>query len=176
MIDEIIVELDASKRIEVPRLYFEDKYQNAIDFLLSNYILIEKDYKFTFFHQTFYDYIFARRFVKSRKSIFEYILDSDQSIEIRERIKQIVEFIRGTDFDKYLIQLGEILYSKEIRFHIKLLIISYLGNIDSPTDDEFIFLRQLFEEDEKFLQYFLESWISVGWLAYFYKAGYFTKT
>lgn len=175
LIDKIIVEMDSNKKIEVPRLYFEDDYPDAIYFLKSNHILLEQDNKFTFFHQTFYDYIFAKEFVKSRKSLFEYISNSDQSIEIRERIKQIVEFLRATEPEKCLSQLGEILYSKNIRFHIKLLIISYLGNIDNPSEDEFIFLQQLFEEDEKFLQYFLESWISIGWLKYFYQAGYFTK-
>jgi energy-coupling factor transporter ATP-binding protein EcfA2 len=175
LIDKIIVEMDSSKKIEVPRLYFEDDYPDAIYFLKSNHILLEQDNKFTFFHQTFYDYIFAKEFVKSRKSLFEYISNSDQSIEIRERIKQIVEFLRATKPEKYLSQLGEILYSENIRFHIKLLIISYLGNIDNPSEDEFTFLHQLFEEEEKFLEYFLESWISIGWLKYFYQAGYFTK-
>ena len=175
LIDKIIVEMDSSKKIEVPKLYFEDDYPDAIYFLKSNHILLEQDNKFTFFHQTFYDYIFAKEFVKSRKSLFEYISNSDQSIEIRERIKQIVEFLRATEPEKYLSQSGEILYSENIRFHIKLLIISYLGNIDNPSEDEFTFLHQLFEEEEKFLQYFLESWISIAWLKYFYQAGYFTK-
>ncbi len=175
LIDKIVVEIDSSKKIEVPKLYFENDYSDAIYFLKSNHILLEKDNKFTFFHQTFYDYIFAKEFVKSRKSLFEYILNSDQSIEIRERIKQIVEFLRATEPEKCLIQLEKILYSGNIRFHIKLLIISYLGNIDNPSEDEFTFLHKLFEKEEKFLQYFLESWISIGWLKYFYQAGYFTK-
>ena len=175
LIDKIIVEMDSSKKIEVPKLYFEDDYPDAIYFLKSNHILLEQDNKFTFFHQTFYDYIFAKEFVKSRKSLFEYISNSDQSIEIRERIKQIVEFLRATEPEKCLSQLGKILYSGIIRFHIKLLIISYLGNIDNPSEGEFTFLHQLFEKEEKFLQYFLESWISIGWLKYFYQAGYFTK-
>lgn len=175
LIEKIIIEMDNDNKVEAPSLYFEDDYPDAIDFLLSNHILLEKDNKFTFFHQTFYDYIFAKTFVKSRRSLYEYILSSDQSITIRERIKQIIEFLRATDFENYLKQLVEILYSEHIRFHIKLLLISYLGNIDHPQNDEFEFLQKLFHEESKYLQYFLESWISVGWLIHFYNAGYFTQ-
>lgn len=171
----IVQTMDKKKKIEVPKLYFEDEYEDEIALLLSKGILKEENKKISFFHQTFYDYVFARDFSQKDMSLYEYILTTTQDLNIREQFKQIIQFLRGTDEDKYLSELENILYSDEIRFHIKLLLISYLGSIESPTVEEFTFIQKLFKDKADYEKYFIESWISSDWLLYFKEAGFFNE-
>ncbi|WP_321315044.1 ATP-binding protein [Halarcobacter sp.] len=173
LLKSIVHRMNELNKIEVPKLYFEDEFEDEIALLLSRGILKEENKKISFFHQTFYDYVFARDFAQKDMSLYEYILTTTQDLTIREQFKQIIQFLRGTDEDKYLSELENILYSDEIRFHIKLLLISYLGSIESPTVEEFTFIQKLFKDKPDYEKYFIESWISSDWLIHLKEAGFF---
>jgi hypothetical protein len=174
LLSSIVQKMNEIKKIEVPFLYFEDEVEE-LTLLFSNGILKQENNKISFFHQTFYDYVFARDFMKKGISLFEYILTTSQDLNIREQFKQIIQFLRGTNEDKYFLELENILYSDKIRFHIKLLLISYLGSIENPSNEEFIFIQKLFNEMENFERYFIESWISSDWLIYLKKTNFFNN-
>lgn len=173
LLKSIVHRMNELNKIEVPKLYFEDEFEDEIALLLSRGILKEENKKISFFHQTFYDYVFARDFTQKDMSLYEYIVTTAQDLNIREQFKQIIQFLRGTDEEKYLSELKNILYSDEVRFHIKLLLISYLGSIESPTAEEFTFIQQLFKDKVNYEKYFIESWISSDWLIYLKKADFF---
>jgi len=175
LLKSIVNKMNELNKIEIPKLYFEDEFGDEITLLLSRGILKEENKKISFFHQTFYDYVFARDFAQKGISLYEYILTTSQDLTIREQFKQIIQFLRGTDADKYLYELENILYSDEIRFHIKLLLISYLGSIESPTSEEFIFIQKLFNDKPAYERYFIESWISSDWLIYLKEADFFNN-
>lgn len=174
LLSSIVQKMNEIKKIEVPILYFEDEVEE-LNLLFSNGILKQENNKISFFHQTFYDYVFARDFMKKGISLFEYILTTFQDLTIRESFKQIIQFLRGIGDDKYLLELENILYSDKIRFHIKLLLISYLGSVENPTNEEFIFIQKLFREIENFERYFIENWISSDWLIYLKNASFFSN-
>jgi len=169
----LVHKMSELQKIEVPSVLFEDEFEDEISSLLSRGILKEEDSKISFFHQTFYDYVFARDFAQKDMSLYKYILTTSQDLSIREQFKQIIQFLRGTDKEKYLSELENILYSEEIRFHLKLLLISYLGSLENPTKEEFSFLQKLFKDKEEYERYFVESWISSDWLKYFNDIGFF---
>jgi hypothetical protein len=175
LLNSIVQKMNEIKKIEVPVLYFEDDFVEELGLLLSNGILKQENKKISFFHQTFYDYVFARDFAKSGMSLFGHIQTTHQDLSIREQFKQIIQFLRGVDEDKYLSELENILYSDKIRFHIKLLLVSYLGSLENPTDKEFTFIQKLFGNDKNFEKYFIESWISSDWLRYFKEANFFNN-
>ncbi|MGE0051119.1 MAG: NACHT domain-containing NTPase, partial [Arcobacter sp.] len=174
LLSSIVQKMNEIKKIEVPILYFEDEVEE-LNLLFSNGILKQENNKISFFHQTFYEYVFAKDFMKKNISLFEYILTTSQDLNIREQFKQIIQFLRGTDEDKYLLELENILYSDKIRFHIKLLLISYLGSLENPTNEEFIFIQKLFRDMENFERYFIESLISSDWLIYLKNANFFSS-
>lgn len=174
LLSSIVQKMNEIKKIEVPILYFEDEVEE-LNLLFSNGILKQENNKISFFHQTFYDYVFAKDFMKKGISLFNHILTTFQDLSIREQFKQIIQFLRGTDEDEYLLELENILYSDKIRFHIKLLLISYLGSLENPTNEEFIFIQKLFRDMENFERYFIESWISSDWLIYFKKVSFFNN-
>ncbi len=174
LLNSIVEKMNSLKKIEVPILHYQDEYEDELNILQSKNILNKEGNKISFFHQTFYDYAFARNFAQKEMSLYDYILTTSQDLSIREQFKQIIQFLRGTDEEKYLLELENIIYSDKVRFHIKLLLVSYLGSLDNPTDKEFNFIQNLFQHDKKYERYFIESWISSDWLISFKKANFFT--
>ncbi|MGA9045154.1 NACHT domain-containing protein, partial [Sulfuricurvum sp.] len=175
LLNSVVKKMNELKKIEVPALYFEDEFKEELNLLCSNGILKQENNKISFFHQTFYDYVFARDFAKKGMSLFEYILTTSQDLSIREQFKQIIQFLRGTDENMYLLELENILYSDKVRFHIKLLLMSYLGSLENPTANEFDFIQKLFSDNKNFEKYFIESWISSDWLIYLKEANFFNE-
>lgn len=175
LIYQLANKMNEKQQIEVAKLPFEETYGKELDLLISRNIIIVNEKRIKFFHQTFYDYVFARNFIQSSESLFEYITSRHQGLSIREQVKQIIEFLRGTDPDEYLKQIELFLFDEKIHFHFKLLVISYLGSIENPTEAEFELIERLFDKDKKNLLYFIESWISLGWMSYFVNAKYFSK-
>lgn len=175
LLNSIVEKMNILKKIEVPILLYQDEYEDELNILQSKNILNKEGNKISFFHQTFYDYAFARDFAQKEMSLYDYILTTGQDLIIREQFKQIIQFLRGTDEEKYLLELENIIYSDKVRFHIKFLLVSYLGSLDNPTDKEFDFIQKLFKNDRKYERYFIESWISSDWLTFFKKAEFFTN-
>jgi len=87
-----------------------DKYLYELEHLKSNGILTEKSGEVHFFHQTFYDYAFARSFVESDKEVIDYLLENNQAIHIRSSLKMILGFLREKDPKKYIKFLNEVLF------------------------------------------------------------------
>ncbi len=55
-------------------------HERAINWLASTGIIVAGSNKWTFIHQTFFDYCFAREFVEQGGDLVEQIVHSDQGI------------------------------------------------------------------------------------------------
>ncbi|MBN2835364.1 MAG: hypothetical protein JXR48_10390, partial [Candidatus Delongbacteria bacterium] len=175
LVNTIVKRMNESTKIELHRLHFDDEFYDEISLLLSKGILKEENKKISFFHQTFYEYVYARNFVINEMSLYNHILNSNQDLEIRDQIKQIIQFIRGTNGDTYLTEVKNIIMSNDIRFHVKILLISYFGSIEKPTNKEYFFIKEIFENESIYEQYFIESWISPDWIKFFYNDNFFNS-
>ena len=67
----------------------------------------------------------------------------------RTQVRQILETLRQHDINRYLIELSSSLYSKKIRFHIKVAICHWLSSIEQPTDKEFEIISHFDQKDGK---------------------------
>ena len=131
----------------VPVVLF-DNYFHEIQYLKSESLLIEDNGYILFFHQSFYDYTFARNFIEKEKSeLYNFLIELEhQGLFIRSMVKQIISYLRLYNPKEYNKQLNNILFSDKIRFHIKHLIINYLSFEESPTTDEHKVILRIIEE------------------------------
>jgi len=109
---------------------------HAINWLASIGIIISGSNKWTFIHQTFFDYCFAREFVEQGKILVDEIIESDQGLFIRPLLLQVITYMRGTNSAQYLKDLTTLLFSNEIRSHLKNLMLRWFGSISNPTEPE----------------------------------------
>ncbi|HRE78473.1 MAG TPA: ATP-binding protein [Flavobacterium sp.] len=154
------------QRISVGNVY-EDDYHSEIQFLSSNSLLIEYDKEVQFFHQTFYEYCFAKQFVENKCDLENYILENEQSLYVRSVIKMVLEYLREYDINAYHIKIKNVLNSKNYRFHIKSLIISELGLVKKPSISEKEIVTNIILNNTDYEEVFVSSIFSEDWIKLF---------
>lgn len=163
---KIAEKMSSDQVLSVPKVYFE-KYKSELKILAHEGLIIDDSKKIQFFHQTFFDYTFARSFVTSQKSLVQLISDRHQGLFIRSIIIQILEYYRNIDPEKYASQLGHLLCDSSVRYHIKHLVIYWLSKIDIPTKiEENVFEKYILPNSIHF-ENFIEMFSSKGWIKYF---------
>ena len=169
-IETITNRMDAAKSLNVP-FDLLDRNDAARRHLLSYSILIEQGNQLQFFHQTFFDYCYARTFLSRHDSLIEAILPQ-QGLFVRSQVKQILNYLRGSFPQMYLKELQAFLTHKKLQFHLRLLVINQLGFVEDPTDEEWRIVKPLLDSDPEFTLHFLEALNSEQWLKYVIDYGY----
>lgn len=154
---------------------FNDSYFRELAYLKSNQILIEDDDVIQFFHQTLYEYCFSRHFIDSGYQLRSYIIENGQSIYIRSVVMMITEYLRDADIREYIKTIKEILESSVFRFHIKTVILSILGSIQRPMEQEKRFVVENILYNSELADVFINSIHSHGWLNIIVEENYFNR-
>ncbi len=151
-----------------------DQYPNALEIFSSEGLITSSKYNVNFFHESFFDYIYARSFVINNTSICEMLCSGEQHLFRRTQVRQILEALREIDSLRYLKELSQLLTNDEIRYHIKSAVAQWLRALKNPTPEEFKLLTELNTETDKFHPLFKvaalspEGWFeqltNTGWL------------
>jgi hypothetical protein len=149
--------------------------EEDLKLLVSDGLIIKRNSKqIQFFHQTFYDYLFARQFVEKGKNIIHYLKENNQGLFIRSSLKIILAYLRDFDIRKYEQLIIDIITDNRIRFHLKQLTIAFLGFVQEPEKEEKeIAKKVLFNTEFELL--FLESLFSKAWIAFALEEGLIQK-
>lgn len=141
-----------------------DDYSESVGILASEGLIISRNNKVNVFHESFFDYIYARTFLKSDKSLLELLLSSEQHLFRRTQARQILEVLRQDDQERYFSELKNVLSSAGIRYHIKIAVVKWLGSLKVPTEQERI-IGLSYDTKEKGFSVFARSILfgSSGW-------------
>jgi hypothetical protein len=145
VLDPIVDRMSEEPALEVPRQVV-DPWKSDVDAMLSASVLIEEEGRLAFFHETFFDYVFARRFSGSGRTL-EQLLEGDQLLFRRAQVRQILAHARGSSERDYERDLRLVLGEGWIRFHLKDLVLAWLQTVADPRDAEWELIRRLLEDD-----------------------------
>ena len=124
-----------------------DDHDDTVSLMVSENILVRDGPRVAFFHEGFFDYIFARGFVASGRDLVPYITEQEQSLFIRSQVRQVLLHLRDVSKQDFVRTLEVILSSPDIRTHVKTIVLSLLGTIDDPTEDEWNTVAPLLDSD-----------------------------
>jgi len=117
-----------------------------------------------FRHQTLYEFIRARSFLEESGSLTEAVRARQGSLRIRPQLWHALGYFRGASPEDYSIEI-EKLWAADLRPHLKMLLIEFLGLQTTPMVTE----RRLVEQsmtDQWFLPRFIGAAVgSSGWFA-----------
>jgi hypothetical protein len=117
-----------------------------------------------FRHQTLYEFVRARSFLDESGSLTETVRAQQGSLRIRPQMWHALGYFRGASPEEYGAEIGR-LWAADLRPHLKMLLIEFLGLQTTPTSAE----RQLVERampDQWFLPRFIGAAVgSPGWFA-----------
>lgn len=131
------------QKISLPdRIY--DNYYQEIKYLTSNSILNKTKGNIQFFHQSFFDFVFAKNFVERGKLISKVLRKQHQGLFVRSSVRQVLAYLRDVEPQSYIKELRTLLLSpnKKYRYHLKLMIINQLGFEDEPLPSEKEFVEK----------------------------------
>jgi hypothetical protein len=166
---EVASQMDRTSSINLSKFKIEEKYFSSIEYLKSNGLLVESQAEIQFFHQTFFDYCFAKQFVESGQSIEKYILSNHQGLYIRAKLKMVMSFLRDHDLEIYINILKRILTNSKFRFHIKVLLITELGYREYPNDSEKHFVSRQILNSKIWKEIFVEAINTSAWLGFLHQ-------
>ncbi len=164
-------QMHEKQMITIPVESFFEDYSREIEYLCKEGILYRSKSSIQFFHQTFYDFVFARQFCESGASILKYTRNKWQSLGIRSMVKMVFGFLRETKPGDYIKMLSRFLFSRGIRFHFQLLLIQILTSEQNPTEDELDFVKRKIFKSRKYRDLFIESIQSNKWLQFIISEG-----
>ncbi|WNJ85588.1 alpha/beta fold hydrolase [Pseudomonas canadensis] len=117
-----------------------------------------------FRHQTLYEFVRARSFLEESGSLTETVQAQQSSLRIRPQLWHTLGYFRGASPEEYSVEIRK-LWAADLRPHLKMLLIEFLGLQSAPMPAE----RRLVEQaitDQWFLPRFLAAAVgSPGWFA-----------
>ena len=118
---------------------FEREFGAEMQHLKEAGILVSSDngMSIAFRHQTMFDFLRARSFLRNQQSLAEYIIEKKQeSLFVRPILWSTLNYLRASDEAVYREQFGQLWTRNELRPHIRDLLVNFLGQITDPDDQE----------------------------------------
>jgi hypothetical protein len=143
-----------------------DNFVEDASVMASEHILTWEGKRISFFHESFFDYAFARRFAFRGQKLLPFLgRREEQHLFRRAQVRQILLHEREEDFDCYLDNLKELLTSPDIRFHIKQVVFALLATLNDPKEDEWNIIYPLIgnQNDPVTQQVWRTLYSSVSW-------------
>lgn len=137
-----------------------DDYPGAADILCSEGLITSSRGEINFFHESFFDHVYARDFVNNEQRLVDFLRETEQHLFRRTQVRQILEALRQSDLERYFKELSIVLESSKIRFHIKAAICQWFNTIDLPSETEFKIVSRFNESSGKFHQFFRNGILS----------------
>lgn len=136
---------------------------NATRYLASECIVKYDNKRISFFHQSFYDYVLARYYASNKKSFITELKKRFQGLEIRSSIKIFLDFEREHSDSLYIKDINTIIFSDDIRLHLKQLALSILSHSDAIYKFEINIIKKLPKLNHQLFIYFLSTTSNPLW-------------
>lgn len=167
VLSDLAEEMTRSQKLSVPK-YIVRYLNDDVQRLISANVITQISNRLSFFHEGYFDYVYARFFCERGESLFNFISSSAQDLFIRGQVRQILTYSRGRSFEDYLSEIRNCIESDRIRFHVKSLIIEVIGLVQQPTKEEWAFLIDCLNSSSLGIANSARSalWPSVPWFQF----------
>lgn len=137
VIDALTKKMSEQQVLFAPKVVTDD-WEDDARAMASEHVLVEvqNGRQYRFFHESFFDYAYARRFCASGHGVVDFLESTEQHLFRRAQVRQILAYRREHDFNRYIADLRQLFESPNVRFHIKCMVASGLTRLDRPTREE----------------------------------------
>ena len=127
----------------------------------------EKNLSVAFIHQTVFDYVLARTFIRNAGLLSTYVLERQDSLFVRAKIWSALNYLREAEGKSYEREFLEIWKTKDLRRHLRFLLIEFLGQVGQPSDFEKTCMAEILNSPEFRMIGLKAIGSSSGWFAHF---------
>lgn len=135
------------------------------NYLISEGIIEQIDNRATFFHQSMYDYVFARYYKKEKRSLIQDLLakKKHQGIFMRSTVNFVLDYERAKNAKQYKEDVKTILFSGKIRTHIQLMLLWAMANREDILPFEKKCIKELYSQNRLLFFSFIRRTYNKEW-------------
>ena len=128
--------------------YAMDDWHEAMAAMASEEVVQIQGGNIRFFHESFFDYSFARSFLRTNSDLVRWLESDQQHLFRRSQVRQVLAFLRDREPERsrYLQTVSSLLGHAEVRFHIKKLVLDWLRALPDPTNEEWDIVEGLVDQ------------------------------
>jgi len=146
-----------------------DNRATALERLESVGLIVRSDnaQSIAFSHQTVFDYVLARSFVRTSGRLSSYVLERQNSLFVRAKLWSALRYLRDAEIASYEREFLEIWRHQGLRRHLRLLLIEFLGELHNPVAFEIVCFEDVMQSKELRLAALKSIIGSPGWFTNF---------
>ena len=131
----LVTHMSDNEVLEAPAAVLDSASRREVDALVSESVLVGDGGSVAFFHESYFDYLFARAFVAAGSDLIRFLLDSGQDLFRRAQTRQVLEHLAATDRRGFINDVVGLLTCDEIRSHLKDVAVRVLRQIRPNPED-----------------------------------------
>ncbi len=164
VIDVLVEAMSTAQRLAVPAAVLDDgDLLSDADVLASEHVLVRDGVQIAFFHEAFFDYAFARRWIRRGQSLVAFLLDGEQELFRRAQVRQVLNHLRDEDRGRFTREIKQILLNPQVRFHLKDVALRLVAEIRDPAHEEWMAVDDLLSRGLPFEDRIWSSLRTDGW-------------
>lgn len=135
------------------------------NYLISKGIIELVGNKATFFHQSMYDYVFARYHTKGEQPFIQQLVaeKKHQGLFLRSTVNMVLDYERAKNTKQYKEDVKTILFSKKVRVHIQLMFLWGLVSRTNILPFEKKCVKELYAQNPLLFYSFIKQTKSREW-------------
>lgn len=149
----------------------QDDLVEDANVLISEHVLARDGFAVAFFHETFFDYAFARQWVWKSESLVVFLMKDEQELFRRAQIRQILQHLAERDADRFRHEVAAVLTDDRVRFHIKKAALTVLSGLIAPSDEDATTLLQIARDAPDIADHIWVDTCRSPWFTLFYNDG-----
>jgi hypothetical protein len=144
VISVLVEAMSERQRLSAPVSVLDDNDLGGdADVLISQGVLVPHGSELAFFHESFFDYAFARHWLAGRQTLEKFLHSGEQELFRRTQVRQILIRLHGDDAERFVSEVEAVLTDPDTRFHIKDMVLAFLRALTEPTVAEWELMSRL---------------------------------
>ncbi|WP_405188213.1 hypothetical protein [Streptomyces anulatus] len=133
---QLVEEMSRRETVTVPYALLDRFARTDLAVLSSAGILLHAENgRIGFFHETYFDYLFARSFVVAGHDLHDFLAAGGQALFRRAQTRQVLEHLRDTDRTAFRRTAVRLLTSDLVRPHLRFVVVAVLEQLDATSED-----------------------------------------
>ncbi|OON72444.1 hypothetical protein [Streptomyces tsukubensis] len=163
-VSTVVAAMSTRQRLSVPDSVLDaDDLAVSADVLVSEHICVRDGRQLAFFHESFFDYAFARDWLRRDESLVSFLTGGEQELFRRGQVRQVLVHLRDLDPERFVEEVEALLTSPEIRYHLKDVTLAVLRGLEALTAGEWGAVARVLETHPLFQAQLVSAISNAAW-------------
>lgn len=173
VIDILCDKMTERQTLFAPEAEVLDDYNRTVRAMESENVLVLDRGRVGFFHEGFFDYVFARRFAARGGDLIQYLREGEQGLFKRAPLRQILLHTHAMDHVDFVRELRRVILEPSIRFHLRRCALEIASKIECATPELWKLFQDVFGSGNPSLirEVWRTLWVTPPWFSFLHGKG-----